>query len=117
MKKAFFLLPCSLLYFFSIAQLHTEIPGCQHLKQQFSSGKYSGPSLQATNQRSDTIDILKYTINLNITDFTAPDTIRGNTVIRFAPKMNNINTISLDLLGMIIDSVEIGTTNLTSGYD
>lgn len=74
------------------------------------------PSTQATNLRSDTIDILKYTINLNITDFTT-DTIRGNTIVRFAPKLANINTISLDLLHMTIDSVEISSINLSSGYN
>jgi len=56
--------------------------------------------------RSDTINILHYTLNLSITDFTT-DTLRGNTVIQFTPKMNNRNTISFDLLRFNIDSITI----------
>ena len=71
----------------------------------------------ADSLRSDTINILKYTINLQITDFTAPDTIKGNTQVLFAPKINNVNTLSLDLLRMTIDSVEINNSNLSYSYN
>lgn len=73
-------------------------------------------SAQNANVRSDTVNILKYTISLNITDFTT-DTIRGNTVVRFTPRLNNINTLSLDLLKMTVDSVEAANTNLTYTYN
>jgi len=63
---------------------------------------HAAPDL--TGKRSDTINVLHYTINLNITDFKT-DTLRGNTVIQFTPKMNNINSLSLDLLKFKIDSV------------
>ena len=56
---------------------------------------YHPPGLTADNARSDTIDILKYTIILDITDFTT-DTIRGGCLVKFVPKMNNISTLSLD---------------------
>ncbi len=74
------------------------------------------PVTQADNLRSDTINVLKYTITLNITDLTT-DTIRGNCVVRFAPRMNNINTLSLDLLKLTVDSIEIGGNNLTYSYN
>lgn len=67
------------------------------------------------NVRSDTIDVLKYTVNLDITDFTGM-TIGGNTVVRFTPLMNGINTLSLDLLTMTIDSVTAGPS-LTYSYN
>lgn len=70
----------------------------------------------ADNLRSDTVDILKYTISLNITDLTT-DTIRGNTVVRFAPKMNNINSISLDLLHFTIDSITINNIHPSYSYN
>jgi len=74
------------------------------------------PSALASNLRSDTMDILKYTINLNITDFTT-DTIRGNTQVLFVPKMNNQHSLSLDLLRLTIDSLRIGTTPLAYSYN
>lgn len=86
-------------------------------------GKYTGglhkdhgPELMADNSRSDTIDILKYTITLTITDFTT-DTIRGNCVVRFAPRMNNISTLSLDLLKLTIDSIRINGNPVTYTYN
>lgn len=73
-------------------------------------------STLAINSRSDTIDILNYTINLLIIDFTA-NKIQGNTQIKFTPKINGINKIELDLLKLIIDSIKIGGSNLTYTYD
>src|ERR1035437_2602979 len=71
---------------------------------------------QASNTRSDTVDILKYTINLNITDFTT-NSIRGNTIVKFTPKINGVTKLNLDLLVMIIDSVKQNSTILTYTYN
>jgi aminopeptidase N len=62
------------------------------------------------------MDVIKYTINLDITDFTNKR-IKGNTVIRCAPKMNSQAGISLDLLKMSIDSVTQNSTLLTYAYN
>ncbi|MCX6311921.1 MAG: M1 family aminopeptidase [Bacteroidetes bacterium] len=70
---------------------------------------------QAQNSISDTIDILHYTVKLNITDFTT-DTIRGGTIIKFTPKINNVNILPLDLLHMRIDSIVENNTLLTYTY-
>lgn len=72
--------------------------------------------MRASNLRSDTIDILDYNISLDITDFTT-NTIKGNTVVKFTPKVNGINKINLDLLMLTIDSIEIAGNNLTYSYD
>ncbi len=72
--------------------------------------------MQASNLRSDTVDILKYTINLNITSF-ADSTISGNTQVKFAPKVNGVNKLNLDLLRLHIDSVKSATTLLTYTYN
>ncbi|MCC7303506.1 MAG: T9SS type A sorting domain-containing protein [Bacteroidia bacterium] len=74
------------------------------------------PALQADNLRSDTINILKYSITLDITDFTT-DTVRGNCAVRFAPRMNNVNTLSLDLLKLTIDSVRISGNPAPFSYN
>ncbi len=68
------------------------------------------------NLRSDTIDILNTNISLSIIDFIK-DTIRGNTAIKFAPKINGQNHIILDLLTMKIDSVTYLNQKLTYLYN
>ena len=55
------------------------------------------------NMRSDTIDVLNYHIDLEITNFSGP-------------KMNNVGAISLDLLGMTIDSVMQNGAKLSYQY-
>ncbi|MEW6468708.1 MAG: M1 family aminopeptidase [Bacteroidota bacterium] len=118
MQRIFSLLFFGLSLLTARSQNDLLIPPCKHYKGLSLAEKtFQQHIVQAANERSDTIDILKYTINLDITDFSAPDTIRGNCVVRFAPKMNNITTISLDLLSMTIDSIRIGTTALTSSYN
>ncbi|MGB3946562.1 MAG: M1 family aminopeptidase [Bacteroidia bacterium] len=89
---------------------------CQQNKKNHTNLHLKSLSTRAENSRSDTIDVLKYTINLNITDFTN-NTIAGNTVVSFTPKVNNINKIDLDLLQLTIDSVEIAGVNLTYTYN
>ncbi len=71
---------------------------------------------QASNFRSDTVDILNYTINLNITDFTT-NVIKGNTAVKFAPKINGVNKLNLDLLELIIDSIKQNTSVLSYTYN
>lgn len=71
---------------------------------------------KAGNSRSDTIDILNYDIYLDITDFTN-QVIKGNCNITFSPKVNNINTLSLDLLKMNIDSIIYSGTPLSYSYN
>lgn len=84
-----------------------------------SHGQKNSPSshqLLASNSRSDTADILKYTINLNITNFSTK-VISGNTIVKFTPKVNGINSINLDLLKLTVDSIKISTTLLTYNYN
>lgn len=78
---------------------------CQMLKNQAPTGGGTWAAQNINNNdRSDTIDVLHYDITLDITDF-AGQTIAGNCVLRFSPKMNNVSSISLDLLELTIDSI------------
>jgi len=78
---------------------------------------FTKPLIPDTNGlRSDTINVISYTINLNVTDFVT-DTLRGNTIVKFVPKMNGIKTLSLDLLHFKVDSIFIGATHLKYSYD
>ncbi|MDZ4823464.1 MAG: M1 family metallopeptidase [Flavobacteriales bacterium] len=56
------------------------------------------------NLRSDTLDILKYTINLDMTMMSSQQ-ISGECIIDFRSKMDNIDWINLDLLALNVDSV------------
>lgn len=86
---------------------------CQHQKaMNVATPIYNSPE----NRRSDTIDILNYTISLDIRNYTG-QTIAGNTVIRFAPKINGQDKIRLDLLKMTIDSVKHGNVLTTYSYN
>ena len=91
--------------------LVSQSANCQNHKNSASTLYYSSENL-----RSDTIDILKYTISLDITDF-ANQKISGNTIIRFAPKLNTQNKIRLDLLKMTIDSIRQNNTLLSYNYN
>lgn len=70
---------------------------------------------RASNQRSDTIDILHYVISLDVTDFTT-DTLRGNCRILFKSKMDGISNLLLDLQKFKIDSVKQNDTLLSYLY-
>ncbi|MDP1802121.1 MAG: M1 family aminopeptidase [Bacteroidota bacterium] len=87
--------------------------GCQHGKNMQSAAPiyYS-----AENLRSDTFNILTYTINLEIGNTTFKQ-IAGNTQIRFAPKLNNRTFIRFDLLKLTIDSIKENATLLTYVYN
>ena len=107
MKKYFFVL---ILFFFAQETIHAEL--FKYKKKSVTQLK----QLTANNLRSDTVDILKYTINLTVTDFTNK-IISGNTKITFTPKINNVNKLNLDLLVLSIDSVKNGGSHLTYSYN
>jgi aminopeptidase N len=89
-----------LLAGFNAAAQHPH--SCQQLRQ--AARMPSVMSSSASNERSDTLDILNYTIRLSITDFTNQQ-ISGNTSVRFTPLMNNVTVLPLDLLELTVDSV------------
>jgi hypothetical protein len=77
---------------------------CSHYNKPLAV-KSAAQSSANSNSRSDTIDIINYNINLDITNFTARR-IKGNCIVTFVPKRQNVNHINLDLLKMTVDSVK-----------
>jgi aminopeptidase N len=65
--------------------------------------------------RSDTVDILNYTINLRITDFNNK-IISGNTEVKLRSKQNGIQYLRLDLLGLTVDSVKQNGTRIAFNH-
>ena len=102
------------LFIFSLARNIAQTKNCQNLKNLGSKAApiYYSPE----NLRSDTIDILKYTINLEIIDFVNKK-ISGNTIVRFTPKINSQNKLRLDLLKLQIDSIKQKSSILTYSYN
>ena len=96
-----------------IAELH-----CRHAKQSMmgSTMKAGTPTGTAVVTRSDTIDILKFTVNMDITDFTG-QIIKGNTKLDIVALIDGVSQIQLDLLAMNIDSVTSGSNVLGYSYN
>ena len=69
-----------------------------------------------TSLHSDSLDVLHYTINLDITDF-ATHKIYGNAVLKITPLVGNVNNIALDLLQLQIDSILIDGVVTTYSYN
>ncbi|MCX8080418.1 MAG: M1 family aminopeptidase [Bacteroidia bacterium] len=78
--------------------------------------KSQPPYFNQENTRSDTIDIFHTKITLELGTVSSP-TIAGHAMIKFAPKMKNINYIRLDLLKLTIDSVKINNVNAPYTYN
>ncbi len=66
---------------------------------------------KALNSRSDTVDVLNYQINLDMTDM-GNQQISGNCVVTFTPKINGVTTLQLDLQQLNIDSIISQNTSL-----
>ncbi len=84
--------------------------------QSFKSSPNNTNAITADNSRSDTLDILNYTINLDLTNISGK-TISGNCEITFTPKLNNISEINLDLLKLSIDSIQFNNIPLNYTYN
>lgn len=69
-----------------------------------------------TDPRSDSMDILHISINLNISDFI-DKSINGHTELTIHPKMNNIDHLSFDLLELNIDSILVNQVKHSFSYN
>ncbi len=74
------------------------------------------PYYNAENLRSDTFNILRYNIHLDIGASGNP-AIKGYTEVKFVTLKNNQNFIRLDLLKLTIDSVKENNSLLTYNYN
>ena len=118
MKSSYYQLFLICFLFFVCLNLHGQSRhySCKEKKTPLLRNQSFNLSSQAEKARSDTIDILNYTINLDITDFTNK-TISGNCKIHFQSKMNGVNSVSLDLLQLNIDSINQNGILLNYSYN
>lgn len=97
------------LFFAHTTHAQTSQPFYKTLPLQFAS-------TNADNSRSDTIDILNYTINLDITDINGK-AIKGNCEVKLTPKLNSIAELNLDLLQLTVDSILMNASLLSYSYN
>ncbi len=64
---------------------------------------------------SDTIDVLHYDIHLDIAH-TFTNQLFGFTEVKWTPKMNGVQSITLELLLLTIDSVKVNNSNQIYSY-
>lgn len=93
--------------------LYSQSQFCQQSKTNLTA---IPPYYCAENLRSDTFNIFKYFINLEIGN-TNNKFIKGYTTVKFAPKQNNKTFIRFDLLKLTVDSIKEGSTLLTYTYN
>jgi aminopeptidase N len=72
--------------------------------------------IEETIARSDTFDVLRYTINLDVSDYGSYS-IAAATTIQFAARMNNLQSIRFDLYNLIVDSVHWENASTLFSYD
>ncbi|RKX17111.1 MAG: hypothetical protein DRP35_11510 [Candidatus Zixiibacteriota bacterium] len=70
----------------------------------------------AQPNHSDTLDVLHYDINLDITNISG-QTISGNTVLSATPKIDNLAYFPLDLQALTVDSVFVNDTLCSFSYN
>ncbi len=86
--------------------------GCKSSKK-YSSNNNENQTYRwvADNSRSDSIDIINYSIHLDFTNFIGKR-IKGFCTVRFAPKINGVDYINLDIEQLVVDSVQWNGNNL-----
>lgn len=114
--KLLYTLIFSFLTFMLIAQ--PRFHGCMHHSHQPLKrlNPQQAEIFKASMQRSDTIDILDYNLNISVIDFSNRH-IYADCAVRFTPNMNNVQVLPLDLLKFNIDSITGFGTQLSFTYD
>lgn len=72
--------------------------------------------MENSNKRSDSIDVLHYSIDIDVTNY-AGKSIKANTTVRFTPMMDGLEWILLDLKSLTVDSVIFEGNTIAFNYD
>ncbi len=113
MKQIFYVLIFALFGGVLNAQYLDEHIGCHHHHKSYEPAPGFTPNIM-DDTRSDSIDILNYRINIDVTG--APN-ITANTIVSATPLVENIDEIVLDLLDLNIDSVLVDGIKIDFDYD
>lgn len=120
MSRLFTLSICFILSLFIFPfEAFAQPVGCMQTHQQIKLEPLTAEEqamILASNERSDTIDILNYNITLEVIDFNQ-GRLNGNCKVTFTPKMDNINYLALDLLDLTVDSVHFNGAPVNHVHD
>lgn len=75
-----------------------------------------GWNANARDARGDTVDIVSYQLRLDLTDFTTK-IMYADATIGIKANMSGINSISLDLLKLTVDSIKVDGLNAAYDYN
>ena len=112
MNRILILFTCLIFGLNAFGQTDPHI-GCHHPPSEWEPAPGFSPMMM-DDMRSDSIDIINYTINV---DVTAAPNLSANTIVTASPKVDNISEIVLDLLMLEIDSVFVDGESVTYEYD
>ncbi len=87
----------------------------QHLHLRSTPTQQELEFIQNSNKRSDSINILNYAIDIDVTNY-AGKSIVANTTIRFKTKMDQIEWIVLDLKNLQVDSILFRGNKIVFNY-
>jgi aminopeptidase N len=94
--------------------------GCHHAHNKKGKMKplteHERVLLNQSIARSDTFDIVSYTISIDVTDY-AGQSIQAETTVEVQPLMANQEHVRFDLFQLQVDSVKDETGNLNYSYD
>lgn len=76
----------------------------------------TGVYFNQENLRSDSIDVLNYDINIDVTDFSGR-MITAHTLVTITPKVSGIQFLPLDLLRFTVDSITLQNQSLNFTYN
>ena len=79
-------------------------------------GKKGVRIFRASNLRSDTLDVLNYRVELDVTDY-AGKTLDGRCEVKAVALKSGVTSISLDLLQMTVDSVTQNGNQIAFSYN
>lgn len=100
-------------------EAHYDFHGCHHMKNKLRPQPFTAAQramVCGSNFRSDSIDVLNYAIELDLTGFDQA-VISASCEITFTAKEDGIDFLPLDLLDLVVDSVTHGSDLLTFDYD
>ena len=118
MKNVLFLFILTALYVTSFAQDNIR-PSCRNHKATMHRHQPSAEELARMESmafRSDTFDIIHYSIHLNSIDYVLKQ-IHAQTDIYFSARMEGQNSLHLDLLNLQVDSIKSEGEHLDFTYD
>ncbi|TVR78359.1 MAG: hypothetical protein EA409_10545 [Saprospirales bacterium] len=93
--------------------------GCHHIHNNFHQwGVFTHRTEEAQKviRRSDTLNLFHYEIHLDVTDFSNSN-LRARTLVFLESLMDSVETITLDLEGLEVDSVRRHGLPLTYSHD